>query len=149
MEPAKELLDNGTSLYVTDDNPEEILEIFDGNTSNFEDADVYLGTYIQSYGDDYMITPVVADIIDLEDVEIEPTVLNENLDMHDMYNDIQNDISDLEFLGSISDEQKIKLQTSTAIGSSFKDASLFTYFYKKGKKFVKKSLIIDLLLKDL
>lgn len=132
MEPAKELLDNGTSLYVTDDNPEEILEIFDGNTSNFEDADVYLGTYIQSYGDDYMITPVVADIIDLEDVEIEPTVLNENLDMHDMYNDIQNDISDLEFLGSISDEQKIKLQTSTAIGSSFKDASLFTYFYKKG-----------------
>lgn len=132
LEPAKELLDNGTSLYVTDDNPEEILEIFDGNTSNFEDADVYLGTYIQSYGDDYMITPVVADIIDLEDVEIEPTVLNENLDMHDMYNDIQNDISDLEFLGSISDEQKIKLQTSTAIGSSFKDASLFTYFYKKG-----------------
>ena len=70
MEPAKELLDNGTSLYVTDDNPEEILEIFDGNTSNFEDADVYLGTYIQSYGDDYMITPVVADIIDLEDVVV-------------------------------------------------------------------------------
>lgn len=132
LEPAKELLDNGTSLYVTDDNPVEILEIFDGNTSNFEDADVYLGTYIQSYGDDYMITPVVADIVDLEDVEIEPTVLNENLDMHDMYNDIQNDISDLEFLGSISDEQKIKLQTSTAIGSSFKDVSLFTYFYKKG-----------------
>ncbi len=132
LEPAKELLDNGTSLYVTDDNPKEILKIFDGNISNFEDADVYLGTYIQSYGDDYMITPVVADIVDLEDVEIEATVLNENLDMHDMYNDIQNDISDLEFLANISDEQKIKLQTSTAIGSSFKDASLFTYFYKKG-----------------
>lgn len=132
LEPAKELLDNGTSLYVTDDNPKEILEIFDGNTSNFEDADVYLGTYIQSYGDDYMVTPVVADIVDLEDVEIEPTMLNENLDMHDMYNDIQNDISDLEFFANISDEQKIKLQTSTAIGSSFKGASLFTYFYKKG-----------------
>lgn len=52
--------------------------------------------------------------------------------MHDVYNDIQNDIADLEFFDSISDEQKIKLQTSTAIGSSFKDASLFTYFYKKG-----------------
>lgn len=132
LEPAKELLDNGTSFYVTDDNLEEILEFFDGNISDFEDADIYLGTYIQSYGDDYMITPVVADIVDLEDVEIEPMVLNENLDIHDMYNDIQNDVSDLEFLGGISSEQKIKLQTSTAIGSSFDEASLFTYFYKKG-----------------
>lgn len=132
FDATKELIDNGTSIYVTDDNPEEIIELFNGNMSEFEDADVYLGTYIQSYGGDYMITPVVADIVDLQESEITTTELNENLDICDVYNDIQNDISDLEFFDSLSDEQKVKLQTSTAIGTSFKDVSLFKYFYKKG-----------------
>ncbi|MCD7723771.1 MAG: hypothetical protein LUH82_07525 [Clostridiales bacterium] len=132
FDTVKELLDNGTSIYVTDDDPIDLIDFFDEEISEFDEADVYLGTYIQSYGDDYMVTPVVADIVDLQESEIEEDELDDILDISDVYNDIQNDISDIEFFESLSDEQKAKLQTSTAIGSSFKDASLFKYFYKKG-----------------
>lgn len=132
FESIKELIDNGTSIYVTDDNPKKIIELFDGNISEFEDTDAYLGTYVQSYGDEYMITPIVADFVDLEEVKIEPTEFSKNLDICDVYNDVQNDISDLQFFDSIPVEQKVKLQTATSIGSSFKETSLFKYFYKKG-----------------
>lgn len=129
---AKEFIDNGTSIYVTGENSDEISQLFNEDLSEFDDSDVYLGTYIQSFGGEYMITPVVADVVDSQECEVSGTELNECLDPCELYTDIQNDIGDLEFFNNLSDSQKIRLQTSTKIGSSFKDVSVFKYFYKEG-----------------
>lgn len=137
LNTAKELVDNGTSLYITNENINTLSDLFNEEYSQFDNSDLYLGTYIQSNGDGYTLTPITADIVESEDCsDCSDTVyakeINQDIDLSDVYNKLQNDTSDNEILNKISETEKAKLQTSTAIGNSFADCSVFKYFYKKG-----------------
>lgn len=111
---------------------EGISKAFGAEVSEFDKSDVYLGTYVQSYGGEYMITPVTADIINCDNSKTDLNKIKAGINPNEIYTEVQNDISDLEIFDNLSGNEKIKLQTSTAIGNSFADASVFKYFYKKG-----------------
>ena len=72
MDPVKELLDNGTSLYVTDDNPEEILEIFD-TRAKFYCSQLVWASYLDLYEIDLNTSTLGSIITPMELVNTDKT----------------------------------------------------------------------------
>lgn len=136
----KEYIDNGTDVFTDDSNTSELADIFDSSYSQLENEEICLGNYIQTFGNDYIITPITIDVINEntgESMDISNTDLiniKNNFDYQQLNNDLQMDIYDSEFLNAVSDNDLAILQSSTVIGNSYAECSVFKYFLKKGSE---------------
>lgn len=138
LEDIYEILDNGTDIFVRDDNIDYLASKF--NTSFLENkgSSIYLGSYIQTSGTDYNVTPVMATVVDDDGnvIEISDTESIEKIkndyDLNDIYEKSVVSIDSYKDLSNILMSNQNSLQTITDLGNSFKDFYTLFYFYKKG-----------------
>lgn len=132
LDTVKEIIDNGTSFFVTDESQEKVLELFDEPIEKFDGNGLYLGSYVQSYGSDYMVIPIVAKFVESDGLNVDASELNADIELNELYMEAQNDIFDIAIFEKLNDSQKAKLQSSSPLGNSFLDKTMFNYFYKEG-----------------
>lgn len=136
-----EVIDNGTDVLFLNTDTKSIAEAFDCSYSVSDDG-IYIGCYLQTIGGAYSLTPIYASAMqdenesisdnDTELSKLSEALNNRTVDITDVFEELSQIPSDSEFIGQISDYELASLQASTSIGNSFKDASIFKYFYKEG-----------------
>lgn len=132
-----EYIDNGSDVFIDSENIEECADVLNCSYATINDESDIVGCYVKTVGGEYTLTPIIMSVIDDSGDEMEISLddmkkLKEDVASVNLYQDLKTDYEDLNFVNNISDSELSNLQSSTAIGSSFKDVSVFKYFYKKG-----------------
>ena len=133
----REYIDNGTDVFIETQDISDCANAFNCNYADFDDDSTLVGCYLKTVGGNYSLTPITISIIDdsgtvIDVPESDLSKMRKDIKSNNLYQDLKTNQDDLEFVNEISDKELSNLQTSTAIGNSFMDVSVFEYFYKKG-----------------